>query len=414
MLHHHFDIDFRLPSAMALMAVLGVLSTYTFALYGRLIHKTQARSLGELWESISGKGSSWIVGLCSLVFGLGATLSYSILVCDVFQTLATALGGSGLLITKPFWVLVMTLGAIIPLCSMKDLNKLAPVSAVGVTGIMSTSLFLAWRCPFINPQSPYAAGGALLSTLTASQIPAFGTIAKGFGSPSSMVLGGMAASAYLGHFAAPDFYHAVKRTDSSSSEGSESRSVKTMRDFFKVTIASFSTVIFINCLMMAFGFLTFGGNSDGIILNNFSAMDPFATVCRLLMSISVLGGYPFIISACRGEASELYKRKTKKEATPSVQKKINLSMLAGIASLALVLKSAGFVIGFNGALMGSAIVYIFPCLLFLSATSEVAPRSRRLSFERLFCKFLVGFGVFASATGAVVSVLDQYFPSLLV
>lgn len=40
------------------------------------------------------------------------------------------------------------------------------------------------------------------------------------------------------------------------------------------------------------GYLTFGGNSDSYILNNYSARDPLATACRLLVGISVLTIYP--------------------------------------------------------------------------------------------------------------------------
>ena len=51
--------DFRtsiLP-AIAVMSILGAISAYTFSLYGRLVHTSQAKSLGELWEKKMSKNS---------------------------------------------------------------------------------------------------------------------------------------------------------------------------------------------------------------------------------------------------------------------------------------------------------------------------------------------------------------------
>ena len=65
-------------------------------------------------------------------------------------------------------------------------------------------------------------------------------------------------------------------------------------------------------------------------------------------------------------------------------------MLASITAVALAVKDAGFVVSFTGALMGTAILYVFPTLMFLRWTKGEVQPIRRL--ERNFCRFLVGFG----------------------
>lgn len=423
LIYFHPLVIFSLLPALAILTVLGAFSAYTFGLYGRLVHSTQAKSLGEIWERVKGRKSSWIISLSSMVFCFGACLSYSILLGDAFQALATSGGLSGVAASRPFWVLLVTLTTLLPLCSLQSLSSLAPMSLMGIVGMFATTCFLGWRCPTINPTSPYGAGGALLGTLAKHQLPSFGTFNKGLASPASMILGGMAAASFLGHFSAPDFYHALRKKDDNmetdndaavtTPKDSSSTQALQLRDFFKVTSGGFAAVIAFNCFIMTFGFLTFGGNASGVILNNYSTVDPWATVCRLLVAICVIGGYPFLMSACRGEAIELYKRKTQKPATRKLENNITRILLAVLASGALVMKNAGFVVGLNGALIGSAIVYIFPSLLFLTQTGKSMQLTRRIKLERWFCRFLIVFGVFAGLSGASTSILNQYFPHIL-
>lgn len=189
------DYEGSLVSAILLMTGLGVVSAYTFALYGRLVHASQARSLGELWKKTKGENSSWFVSATSLTFCLGGLLSYSILLGDVAQSLAQTVG---LNVGRQFWILLLTGTILYPLCNLRSLLALAPLSVTGVVAVFITTLFIMWRCPLVNAASPYAPdGGILLETLSALQVPKFRTMNKGFTSPSSLIIFGMAVSSYL-------------------------------------------------------------------------------------------------------------------------------------------------------------------------------------------------------------------------
>jgi len=74
---------------------------------------------------------------------------------------------------------------------------------------------------------------------------------------------------------------------------------------------------------------------------------------------------------------------------------------------ALRMENAGVVVSFCGAVMGSAIVYIFPALLFLASGGC---KSR---WERWFNRFLIVFGAAIALVGGSVSLLDAYAPHLL-
>ena len=51
------DFKTSIIPAIALMWILGVVSAYTFTLYGRLVHVSQAKTLGGLWEKMIDKNS---------------------------------------------------------------------------------------------------------------------------------------------------------------------------------------------------------------------------------------------------------------------------------------------------------------------------------------------------------------------
>ena len=93
-------------------------------------------------------------------------------------------------------------------------------------------------------------------------------------------------------------------------------------------------------------------------------------------------------------------------------------LLSTITSLALLLSDAGLVVGLNGAVMGSAIIYIFPTLLFLSHTGKQVKAAggnipRKLKIERLISRSLLVFGAVSGALGAAVTVTKACAPHLL-
>lgn len=143
--------------------------------------------------------TAWIVSAVSLIFCIGACLSYSLCLGDVSSSLAQTFGWNGVWASRQFWIIMLTTIVLYPLCNLKSLIALAPFSFAGVTAVLITTVFIGWRCPMVNAKSPYSmqGGAQLLSTLSLQQLPKFQTMNKGFLNPSSLILFGMAASAYL-------------------------------------------------------------------------------------------------------------------------------------------------------------------------------------------------------------------------
>lgn len=352
-------------------------------------------SISEAWGKTVGEDSTWLISLACFLTPLGAALSYSIILADIFTALAATVG---LTLSRPASIIGMSSFVLYPLCSLKSLSALAPFSILGVVGILVTAIFMGIRAF----GSAYSPGGALASTLAPALMPAFNKVGVNLLQPSSLILVSMAATAYLSHFNAPDFYNQLM-------EPSPKR--------FKVlTGMGFTATAILSILMMSFGFLTFGSASSGIILNNYSTGDIGATVCRLLMGIAIIGTYPFVFSGMRSAFFQLVKKG--KEVKDSESRTATQVMLASVTGLALILKNAGFIVSFNGALMGSAIIYIFPPLMFLKSTSEriksgVLKVNKKVKLERFFNKVLVALGCVFAVAGGAVTIMDSFFPHLL-
>lgn len=371
--------------------VIAALSAYTFSLYGRLTHAyfPNASNLGDLWQAVyKSDKKPTLIPLSNFVYCFGCALAYLLVIGDSVSSLLG--GGATGWSSRPASILAMTGGVLWPLCSLKSLASLAPLSLLGVAGTAFTTAFLAWRCPAVNPGSPYA---GLFCT--------YNRVA----SPAPLLLIAMSCVALMAHFSAPEFYHAMSGRNANGEDSDDS----VLKKFNLMTGLSYSAVTLISMAAMAFGFLTFGGNSQGIILNNYPATDFGAKVSKSLIVTSVVGGFPFVFDACRSAALQLWGKGQEGE-----KKKITALLLSVLTGIGLLIKDAGFVISFNGALTGTAIIYIFPALLYLKHTSENhLTGTTKTSLERYFCKFLIGLGAACSVLGAVTSVLHSYFPRVL-
>ncbi len=72
-----------------------------------------------------------------------------------------------------------------------------------------------------------------------------------------------------------------------------------MTRYNTVVYSAFSFAALMYFIVMVIGFNTFGGNSSGFILNNYSSKDILATYGRLAIGSGILFGYPLAFTALR-------------------------------------------------------------------------------------------------------------------
>jgi len=233
--------------ACLLIAIIGSLSGYGFALIGRVCALTGTASYRGAWEkSVSEKSSGYVAAAVTMKT-IFAILAYSMILGDTFQSLALS---AGLQVSKTATLTAITTLLLLPLCLLKNLSSLAPFSLLGTLGMVYTAIAMAIR--YFG--KAYAAGGKFATDLPVPLRPAFGSVgAAGVFSPSTAILLGMLSTSYMAHFNAPKFYSTLKNN--------------TVPRFLKVVSTSFGISIGLFSIMAALGFLTFGGASSGLILN---------------------------------------------------------------------------------------------------------------------------------------------------
>mmetsp|Transcript_3235 Transcript_3235/g.6914 ORF Transcript_3235/g.6914 Transcript_3235/m.6914 type:complete len:546 (+) Transcript_3235:94-1731(+) len=410
------DVPKAILPASAIVLTLGAISAYTFHLLGRLTYVTidengkkeskqtsTINSIGDLWEYEVGKSSSWLVSASIFLTCFMTCLAYSIILGDTFSSLAETAGLTGLMSSRRTSILLITLTAVYPLSCLKSLAALAPVSLMGNIGILMTCIVMTIRALPGGAYSPTAAIGAtnFLRSLPAELQPSFGV--TGFRSPRSLlILSSMTACAYLVHMVGPEFYQTMKDPS--------------VVRFGILSAVSFGGTALISAFMMCVGFLTFGGACKGMILNNYSTLDKGATLCRLLMGISLLGSYAFLSKGMRSAFYEIFYKG--KEITDKIHYRTMQILIGILTTLALFLGDAGFVVSVTGAVLGSSLIYIIPPYLFLKSTKRRTTdgsltTTSTLKFERLWNKFLICLGVFFAVAGAGMSVANTFFPHLL-
>jgi len=382
------DVPAVLWPANALVISLGAISAYAFSLTARMCAANDASSLGEAWKKAIGEKTSWIVPAALAALTVGTCVAYAIILGDTFSSIAVTAGARGFLATRHASILVCA-ASLLPLCMLKSLAALAPSSVIGVFGVIFTGGFLGLRLK----QGAYAAGGTYALAVAPTLRPVFGAVGAKPLFPSSLVLISMVATAYMAHFSAPQFYNNMAG--------------KSIAKFNVMTAISFSIIAAVTVAMTSWGFLTFGGATSGLILNNYATADVGATLSRLLMGFAIFGAYPICFSAARDALFEL------QPAWANARAAFTRRMHVLVTAAGLCISDVGFVVSFVGGVLGSAIIYIFPALLFL-ATSKAradagADATRASNLERLGCKAMAALGVVLGVLGGATSIAAAFF-----
>lgn len=121
----------------------------------------------------------------------------------------------------------------------------------------------------------------------------------------------------------------------------------------------------------------------------------------------------------RAVKSSFFELSHKGRQVPEKANKVLTRTLLGLlTTTALFLEDAGIVVSLNGAVMGSAIIYAFPSIIFLKLTSRLMAegrldKTRGLMIERLVNKGLIGIGGSIAVLGAAVILLNKFKPGLI-
>ncbi len=198
-------------TAMAIIALLGGLSGYTFSLVGRTCRNTGAETYEQCWAKGVSKKSAHIPAIACVATCFAGCLSYIIIASDTFLSvlrgLTESLGTSGsywtrsILTDRSSVIGFLSCGVLLPLSLKKNLSSLGFTSMLGTGGLLYTAIMMVVRY-FDGSYGPL---GRFTPMLPIEHSPAFA--AKEGGKPLLfLVLISMLGTAYLAHCNAPLFH----------------------------------------------------------------------------------------------------------------------------------------------------------------------------------------------------------------
>jgi len=371
-----------IPSIMLLL-LFGTAAAYMMFLVSRTIEIAGVKSYDRLWEKCIGRDSKWIPTVVLWLVCFGNALAY---ICMVGDLISMCLPGFGIhFLPRSYCIALLALFPLLPLCMLKDLSALAPTSFLALIAVLYMAIMMVIR---------YADG----SYLPGGQYHGFprpsGHVAN-FGIASLLLVNNLSI-AFLCHYNGCKYYR----------EFVDHRPGKFGRRVF--TAFMLASVLFATTMLL--GYATFGDRAEGVVLNNYAKEDMLANIARFGMGFANVFSLPLMFSGLREATLVLLAT-----AVPDTvvfdqvwfQNALSALMLGVIAVLGIIVTDVSTVIGLVGAICGSAIIYVIPCLLFDRASSKFLGLGdeRAHPYERMLVQTIGFTGVVLMFAGSMASIL---------
>lgn len=307
----------------ALLVIGGVaaMNAYSFSLLGRVCEATASSSYQQAWERTMGEEQAPVVGAVVTLKTALACLAYAMILADSLPSLA---GAAGFSVGRDEALLAVTLTALLPLTLQRDLSSLAPFSMAGLLGMLVT-------------------GGVILSHAVDGSYAGMATPVLQHG--PGLCLACTSSTAFVAHYNAPRLYNEL--ADSSR--------------FDAVVGTAYTTAAVFSAVIGVAGFLTFGGDVSGLILNNYAPTDTAIQVAKLALAGSMIVTFPLPFVGLRDGCLDLLGIENRSDPTMVAS---TVVLLALITTAAANLHDLSLVLSVGGGTFATAVASVFPTLMF--------------------------------------------------
>jgi Transmembrane amino acid transporter protein len=138
-----------------------------------------------------------------------------------------------------------------------------------------------------------------------------------------------------------------------------------------------------------------GAASNGLILNNYSTKDVISSLSRIAVAISITFSYPLIFAGCRDGLLDFFAVSQDKRNNSTLNK-ATLAILGVVTIMASKLTDLGLVASVGGATFGTALVFVYPIIMFLKSQDKKTKETMPAAL----------IGVLGVAMGAIGTVLS--------
>lgn len=383
--------------ALVMLLFFTFAAGYTYSVIARVVNEVGTSTYTGTWAKLFGKSTAFIPISAVIFETLVTGLSYAIIIGDSLASIACLSGLPEMFCLPNIWIVVLSALLLFPLSLPRKLSSLAIGSAIGTIGVGYTAFFM-WLRMF---DRSYAVGGKFHDLIDQSARPLFTTSASSYSllNPSLLVLVSMLSLGLSVHYTAPIFFRELKEPTDGSSK---------MKSFDKVVKRGFALAALLFASIMVGGYLTFGGASQGLILNSYATSDHLAVLARLGNCASIIFAYPLNLVVLRKALCDIFRLDGSRNIVNVCS---TFALVCIITAVSLVMKDLGLVAAIGGALGGSAVVYMFPSLMFIQATrlkrKKLEAEGVQLSSSRLremYASYgICGLGVALAVLGVWMS-----------
>ncbi|KAG5187766.1 transmembrane amino acid transporter protein-domain-containing protein [Tribonema minus] len=388
-------------TGLGLMTLAAVLIDKSSVMLVQAGEKTGRLNYEELMGAMFGAAGYHTFCFFAFVMAFGAMAAYLIIIGDTVPQVLRACGvASGALTDRRVVIALLSLLVVLPVSSFRDLHKLSFASFISVLSTLLLVLIVVFAAP---------AEGRTYDTIDRTDIFTFarGTLFAGLGAISFAFV--CQSSTFI-------VYRSL---------GEGARSVAS---WTSITHMSLSIAWAMTMAMATLGYLSFGDQTRGDILNNFSARGAAAAAARAFLAVAMLLTYPMEMVVARHvlDASVCRALLRWEEARLGRHMVITILIWAATTVTALATDDLGAVLEIFGAFAASVIGYVLPSLLYLKshegelraaalvwkgAGGAYAPswRERAAAFRPFYWAFfMAAFGAVACVAGTVTTILDNH------
>jgi len=355
--------DIGYVPAFGVLIASWLLSCYTMWMVGRTCEITRKSDFATQWAVCIGPFGQWLPTFVIFVVALGALLCYACYFGDLLQELTPAFGFA---VPRYACIIGASLFPTLPLCYLKNLSALAYSSGFAVIALVYTMFIMTFRAY----DGTYVEGGVYFKELPMGLRPKMPEDAHmwKFGG-SSLVYINVLAMAFHCHCNSCKYYRELHKS--------------TPGHFGRCTLIAMGICAAIYGVTAFMGFKTFGFNSEGTILKNYSINDWPINLAKLGVVCSLIASYGIMFAALRESSLSLLKEVSGQwfgdfDYFDLIwrQDVLTTILVCTITLIAVMCSDSGLVDGFVGALCGNAVIYIIPGLLYAASIHVFFTRRR--------------------------------------
>jgi sodium-coupled neutral amino acid transporter 11 len=395
--------------AIVLMLFFCLLLGYTFSGVGRVCKSTGTSSFKDAAAQVVGPRLGLFMAIVLACKTMMTCIAYAIVIGDSYSHILKFFGFDGFFTYHATVLCIITGFVLVPLCLQRDLSILSYTSLFGILCEVCVVCIVTRRFS----DGSYQPGGKFYEEIPEEKRPDFGSdnTPDMFGmSITTVVLLCNLSTAFIAHYNAPKFYSQMRK--------------RSPKRFSGVVSVGFLISLVIYIWIASAGYLTFGLNCQGNLLDNYAVNDPAATIARVAIGFAVIFGYPLAFTALRDSTMSLLN-------VSSEQKRwffpISFALLIFITLIGSTLENLGLVNSLGGAIFGMLITLVFPAVLMLTVLNQAKDdggswMTRMMTFngekgwsrsERPTIIFCIVLGTVMLFVGSTVVLLKNFAPDVL-